>query len=780
MVLNRRALIILLCLFPACVGFGDDSGFRTIVGPFFETHCVDCHGAEEPEGEFALHELTGGSKVVSDIERWEQILEKLVLGEMPPDEEEQPKQIDRARAIAWIKTTLRNSGHASEWDRKLLFPGYGNYIDHDQLFDPTGHVAAWSPSRLWKRSPYIFDSLIVRGIGLGKGRSGRPPGSLAKVKQPFTIEDKAGDKDFAAIMYADSATLATMLRNAEVIVDKHIEGALHELDVQRNGPTPEDQLPKDKRGKPIRPRYAKTASEFSDVILSEKAPSDVQVDDAVRKMFDLVVEQEPSVEEVGKYRGLIRECIGKAGNAEGLRVGLVAIAISPPAIYRAELGQGSEDQHGRRMLGPVELAHAIAYGLTDSKPDDELLKAAKPGRLSTRDDVTREVVRLWDDDSIDKPRIMRFFHEFFGYHKAPKVFKDSARFGGDYRGVAESLVADADVLVKHIVKLDQDVLVELLTTEEYFVAHSGDNDHERDFAEQLEKFYAYFKDKPWRDFPYQTPKEHAEFARSLGRAFSHPNGNVVKGWMRYLTKCHENGVTPINRPRGRQFISLYNLAEETFDYPVSQPFVLAKGKRAGLLMHPAWLLAHSVNLDNDPVRRGKWVRERLLAGTVPEVPITLDARVPDAPDQSLRERFVVTHEQECWRCHSRMNPLGMPFELFDDFGRHRAVEVLHVKGKTKPVDSTGILDGTGDVSLEGDVHDPIEMVQRLAKSKRVRQSFVRHAFRYWLGRNEMFSDSATLVAANQAYTENGGSFRALVVSLMTSDSFLYRKQIGAE
>ena len=84
-----------------------------------------------------------------------------------------------------------------------------------------------------------------------------------------------------------------------------------------------------------------------------------------------------------------------------------------------------------------------------------------------------------------------------------------------------------------------------------------------------------------------------------------------------------------------------------------------------------------------------------------------------------------------------MNPLGMPFELYDDFGRFREVEKLHAPGKTAAVDASGALQGTEDEALDGDVSDPIEMMQRLAKSQRVRQSFVRHAFRYWMGRNEM-------------------------------------------
>jgi hypothetical protein len=67
------------------------------------------------------------------------------------------------------------------------------------------------------------------------------------------------------------------------------------------------------------------------------------------------------------------------------------------------------------------------------------------------------------------------------------------------------------------------------------------------------------------------------------------------------------------------------------------------------------------------------------------------------------------------------------------------------------------------------------MLHRLGKSQRVRQSFIRHLFRYFMGRNEMLSDSRTLIAAEKAYVENGGSFKELVVSLLSSDSFLYRR-----
>ncbi len=69
----------------------------------------------------------------------------------------------------------------------------------------------------------------------------------------------------------------------------------------------------------------------------------------------------------------------------------------------------------------------------------------------------------------------------------------------------------------------------------------------------------------------------------------------------------------------------------------------------------------------------------------------------------------------------------------------------------------------------------LDMIGRLAKSDRARQSIIRHAFRFFMGRNEMLSDSQTLLDAEKAYLDNNGSFQAVVISLLTSDSFIYRK-----
>lgn len=211
----------------------------------------------------------------------------------------------------------------------------------------------------------------------------------------------------------------------------------------------------------------------------------------------------------------------------------------------------------------------------------------------------------------------------------------------------------------------------------------------------------------------------------------------------------------------------YNLSPDWKS--TTKPVRLPKQQRMGVLTHPAWLIAHSGNFDNDPIRRGKWIRYKLLGGTIPDIPINVDAKLPDDKTMTLRERMHVTRVDECYKCHSKMNSLGLPFERYDHYGRFRFEELK------KPVDTSGGIKRSGVTELDGDVKTPFEMIERLARSEHVEQVFVRHVFRFFMGRNETLGDAKTLQDAHRTYVDSDGSMKALVVSLLTSDSFIYRK-----
>ena len=217
---------------------------------------------------------------------------------------------------------------------------------------------------------------------------------------------------------------------------------------------------------------------------------------------------------------------------------------------------------------------------------------------------------------------------------------------------------------------------------------------------------------------------------------------------------------------------VYNLPPDW--KPTPKPVRFPKDQRMGVLTHPAWLVAHSGNFDNDPIRRGHWIRYKLLGGNIPDIPINVDAKLPDDKTMTLRERMQVTRSEECYKCHSKMNPLGLPFELYDHYGRLRFTEL------DKPVDTTSKVVNTGVVGVDGEVKDPFEMIERLANSTHCEQVFTRYVFRFFMGRNETLGDAKTLQEAHKAYVESDGSMKALVVSLLSSDSFIYRAKSKKE
>lgn len=720
--------------------------FDAFVAPFFAKHCVSCHAADEPEGGMSLVGLDPDKLASDDLKLWHKVVEVLKFGKMPPADEPQPNAEQLEKLTSWVMARLAAAGHESDIDHKLRQPAYANFLNHEKLFDGSAKGPAASPPRLWRLHPQAYENLLT-----GFGRELTRGGPLSK---PFTAgDDKGLVSNYADLMQADSATLSQLLLNCKQIAQMQTVG-FKRMEKDRKTQTMIEKL------------YRRAPESFLAIIDSPNAPTGGQINAAVAEEFKLVLSRPPSEEEATAYGNLLTRSIDIGGKQRGLRTMAMAVLLRPEAIYRMEVGLGETDEHGRRMLSPYELAYAIAYALTDTSPEKlllgppkkndrskrpmppSLMDLAEQGKLNSRDDVRDIVTAMWENEAVDKPRILRFFREFFGYHHAETVFKGD-RAGREF--AARHLVKDADDLVLYHVRQDRDVLKNLLTTEEYFVVWPGSK---ADYDRRIDYITKRIKPENKKDVNY-----------------------------RYFVERTMKGLRPMPQanPTWRKTIRFYNLHEDTWDYPLEQPFPMPAGQRVGMLTHPSWLAAWSGNFDNDPIRRGKWIREHLLAGSVPDVPITVDASVPEDPHKTLRQRLKKTRADYCWQCHQKMEPLGLPFEAYDDFGQHRNKEGLgHTRslGKPKntaPVVKTGQIIRSGDPSIDGDVKDAHELMHRLAKSPRVRQSFVRHAFRYWMGRNEMMSDSTTLIAADQAYADSEGSFKSLVVSLLTSDSFVYRK-----
>jgi hypothetical protein len=647
----------------------DVQGYRKLVAPLIESYCMDCHDDDTSKGDISLEGIQGNLVDGPDLAHWEKVLHQVELGQMPPKKKPQPTTAERHSLVQWIRAEFLKGGRKPE--NKLLRPGAGNYVKHERLFGDEDFGPAWSPPRIWRIRPSVYESGI------------RAVAKNGKYVRPFTLKSGGhGFRDYDNQYRLAGADLSQLMANTATAAKQLTEVRLSNGKTSKGNSTP-TQL-------------------FDLIHPADAPPTEEQVDAAIQWLFDRVLLRSPTPEEQARFQTFAMQSMKSDGKLLGVRNLISAVLLKPEALYRSELAQGEPDEHGRVLLAPREIAYALAYALTDTRPDAELLKAASTGKLATNEEVAAQIRRMLEDPKLQKPRILGFFREYFEYGGAIDVFKDEAL---NRNHVPEVLVSDTDRLILHFYEQDKDVLRELLTTNKSFVQYGINS---------------------------KTKKPTRAQARNLG---AHLAYSLPPDWK----------------------------------WVPEQPIALPGSQRAGILTQPAWLVAKSGNFDNDAIQRGLWVRGKLLGGIIPDLPITVDAQLPNDETLTLREKMKVTEEAYCWKCHQNTNPVGLPFEMFDHFGRWRTKEL------GKPVDTTGAITNSGVQGLDAKVSDAVAMLHRLADSPRVRQVFVRHAFRYFMGRNETLHDASTLRQADQVYVKSGGSMKSLIISLLTSDSFLYRK-----
>ncbi|MCE9568023.1 MAG: DUF1588 domain-containing protein [Planctomycetes bacterium] len=541
------------------------------------------------------------------------------------------------------------------------------------------------------------------------------------LQQPFGVIQDAGFRDFASLYAPDEGATSLLLSNAELLVAAQVRA--HQLVNTNDNPVAakETLWPNDARIKTATDaerellkkgvRVRQGNGVFAPLMHPHVRASKDELEKAIRQQYQTAIARQPSDKELASVLALYDDIARDGDFPLAGRTILMAPMLTPEAILRFEVGTGAEMRPDVRMLSPRETAFALSLALS-SKRDPGLLTAAALGKLTTRAEVAESVRRILDDPKVDKSQVLWFFREYFDYYRAPEVFKDPLPDYLQRRGIGYSPQG-------YVADTDFAILNILA--------------HDKDVLKELLTTTASF-----RSHELFTPGK---------------DGSIFRHLPPY---------------------SLENLGPKHPD-------------RIGILMQPSWQVAWSTNFHNDIVRRGRWVREHLLGGRVPDLPINAAAMIPDDPHRTLRQRQMVTREAQCWKCHYRMDELGLPFEDVTHYGfPRRAEEVLDLEAvaqskdkkakiyRDAPLDATGFIAFSGDPKLDGPVKDAPEMLRRLAESDRVRQIFIRHAFRFFLGRNETPGDAVSLQEAEKAYLDSGGSFKALLVSLLSSESFLYR------
>lgn len=201
-------------------------------------------------------------------------------------------------------------------------------------------------------------------------------------------------------------------------------------------------------------------------------------------------------------------------------------------------------------------------------------------------------------------------------------------------------------------------------------------------------------------------------------------------------------------------------------------------QRGGILMLGSVLASQAHANESSPIRRGRFVRERLLCQELTPPPPSADT-TPPGLDATLttRERFAKhTSNAACKSCHQFIDGVGFAFERYDGVGAYRSTE------NGKPIDSSGEIKGRESFeSGTSELFDgPKGLSALLAKSESAPRCFATQWFRFSRGLKETGAEMCTARALGNKFLEKGQDIRELMVAVVTQRSFLVRRAGSSE
>lgn len=194
------------------------------------------------------------------------------------------------------------------------------------------------------------------------------------------------------------------------------------------------------------------------------------------------------------------------------------------------------------------------------------------------------------------------------------------------------------------------------------------------------------------------------------------------------------------------------------------------GSRAGVLSQGSVLATTGHSDQTSPIRRGLFVRRRLLCQEFAPPPPNAGGVPAVDPKATTRERFAQhTANAFCKSCHQYIDDVGFGFERFDTVGRLRSEE------EGKPIDAQGDMN---DIEGFGSgTHAPYssmaELGRTLAASDAAKTCVARQVWRF--ARGHLDDDVCQIAPVKQRFLEHGGDLRELLVAIVTDPAFVVRK-----
>lgn len=270
-------------------------------------------------------------------------------------------------------------------------------------------------------------------------------------------------------------------------------------------------------------------------------------------------------------------------------------------------------------------------------------------------------------------------------------------------------------------------------------------------------------------FPGLTDEVRRAMVEELSRFVNHVAFDSTDGT---LDELYSADYVFVNGPL-RQY---YGLPGSSTDANfVQQP---ADATRGGILGLGAVLASHAHSNESSPIKRGVFVRERLLCQDLPDPPPDVDTTPPGLdPTLTTRDRFAQhTSDPNCAACHQYIDGTGFGLERYDGAGGYRTTENgLTIDDSGELVDREGFNTGTSD-AFSG----PLQLAEIVRQTEAARACVVQQYYRYSHGYVETGSDECALEEQLAEFADDGYSLRSLLINTVAADEYILRRAGGNE
>ena len=198
--------------------------------------------------------------------------------------------------------------------------------------------------------------------------------------------------------------------------------------------------------------------------------------------------------------------------------------------------------------------------------------------------------------------------------------------------------------------------------------------------------------------------------------------------------------------------------------------------RGGVLTQANFLLGNSNGAQSHPIYRARWFLDRVMGdppGDPPADVPELDEEAPKAKKLSLKQQLEDHRKREsCNRCHRNLDPWGIPFEGFNAIGQYiKSQQQTNVTKKRKRKlqlieENAKLPDGT-------EVTGSKELIEYLIDNKKEEfaEGFCKHLLTYALGRSLEWTDQPLIDQLSSEFRDNGYKMDQLIVDIVQSDAF---------